>query len=132
MIKIYRNLLPLLAVATLASCEKYNYVKEVSTAEKKENERIYGEVDGPAKHQKNTYPDDPDQISKSVELRKKIFNVNYVTSTYDNTAKDHKAPEADVMPDNGNQVVNENPANTAGQGQDAQTGDSITAAEAKK
>jgi hypothetical protein len=71
-----RYLLPVLLLS-LASCGRYSQVakdpnKEIKTA----NHRIYGEVDGPARQSKQTYPAPPDAADKSARIRQKMFGNN--------------------------------------------------------
>ena len=66
-------LLPLLLL-TIASCGRYSKVSKDPTKEtKKENPRIYGEVDGPARQSKQTYAAAPDAAEKSARIRQIMF-----------------------------------------------------------
>lgn len=82
-----------LCVLALTSCGRYNYASEPSTEDKKANEAIYGEVGGPAKHTKNTYPDNPEASAKAAELRTKMWN--NVTAPSDRSGTVGKAVDTD-------------------------------------
>lgn len=62
----------LIGTAALTSCGKYNYAPQLTEDQKKAKERIYGEVGGPAKQTKNTYPDDPDAASRTAAIKEKL------------------------------------------------------------
>lgn len=66
----------LLAIAILfvfASCDRYHHLSEVNEKEMAKKERIYGDVGGPARQTKNTYPDNPDLI----ELKQQTLEAMY-------------------------------------------------------
>ena len=57
-----------------ASCDRYSQVMETAKKEEmKENSRIYGDVDGPARQSKATYPAPPDLAAKSAEIHELMF-----------------------------------------------------------
>ena len=79
MTKNIKSSVLIIIIAALAqfACGRYSKVTEQPTEEAmKKNERVYGDVGGPAKQSANTYPDDPEAAAKSVEIRKRIQEVN--------------------------------------------------------
>ena len=57
-----------------ASCDRYSQVMETAKKEEmKENSRIYGEVDGPARQSKATYATPADAAAKSAEMKELMF-----------------------------------------------------------
>lgn len=57
-----------------ASCGRYSQVRETAKKEEmKENERIYGEVDGPARQSKVTWPNPSDAAARSAEIHEIMF-----------------------------------------------------------
>lgn len=57
-----------------ASCARYSQVRETAKKEEmKENSRIYGEVDGPARQSKATYPTPADAATRSADIHDLMF-----------------------------------------------------------
>ena len=66
-------ILPILLLS-LVSCGRYSQIAKDPTKEvKKQNPRIYGEVDGPARQSKQTYAAAPDAADKSARIREIMF-----------------------------------------------------------
>ena len=58
----------------LASCGRYSkVVKDPNKEMKMENPRVYGEVGGPARQSKQTYPAPADAADKSARIREIMF-----------------------------------------------------------
>jgi hypothetical protein len=65
--------LPILLIAVV-SCGRYSQIAKDPTKEvKKQNPRIYGEVDGPARQSKQSYAAAPDAADKSARIREIMF-----------------------------------------------------------
>jgi hypothetical protein len=61
-------------VLILASCGRYSQVvKEPNKEMKMANARVYGEVGGPARQSKQTYPAAADAAEKSARIREVMF-----------------------------------------------------------
>jgi hypothetical protein len=55
-------------------CDTYSHpIEPASKEEMKKNERVYGEVDGPAQQSLNTYEADPEVATKAAVLKAKLF-----------------------------------------------------------
>lgn len=68
-----RFLLPGIIIV-LSSCGRYSQVaKEPNKEVKMENPRVYGEVGGPARQSKQTYPAASDAADKSARIREVMF-----------------------------------------------------------
>ena len=58
----------------LAACGRYSQVaKEPNKEIKMQNPRVYGEVGGPARQSKQTYPTPADAADKSARIREVMF-----------------------------------------------------------
>jgi hypothetical protein len=69
-----KNLFIVGILLVMSSCGKYSQVVDQPKKDEKEaNTRIFGEVDGPAKQSKITYPTPPDAADKSVKIHAKMF-----------------------------------------------------------
>ena len=68
-------LLSILSVGVATTgCDTYSYpTPQPDKAQMKANERTYGDVDGPAKQSKNTYPTNPDAVVRALEIKKKLY-----------------------------------------------------------
>jgi len=62
----------IIATAGLTACGKYNYAPQLTEDQKKAKERVYGEIGGPAKQTKMTYPDDPDAAARTAAIKQKL------------------------------------------------------------
>ena len=68
-----RYLFPVLLLS-LMSCGRYSKItSEPNNEIKKQNPRIYGEVGGPARQSKQTYPAAADAADKSARIREVMF-----------------------------------------------------------
>lgn len=69
-----KNSLLIGVLIVAASCARYSQVRETAKKEEmKENSRIYGEVDGPARQSKATYPTPPDAATRSADIHDLMF-----------------------------------------------------------
>jgi len=69
-----KNILYIGALVVMASCGRYSQVMEDAKKEDmRENSRVYGEVDGPARQSKNTYTAAPDAAEKSANMKDLMF-----------------------------------------------------------
>ncbi len=58
---------------SLVACGKYNYTEPLTEDEKAKNERVYGDVGGPARQSKNQY-DVPDDLNARVaDIKVKLY-----------------------------------------------------------
>jgi len=69
-----KQFLQICCLVVLASCGRYSQIaKEPNKEIKKENPRVYGEVDGPARQSKQTYATAPDAVEKSARIKDVLF-----------------------------------------------------------
>jgi hypothetical protein len=68
-------LLSILSVGVATtSCDTYSYpTPQPDKAQMKGNEYVYGDVGGPAKQSKNTYPTNPDAAANALNIKKKLY-----------------------------------------------------------
>jgi hypothetical protein len=64
----------LVGLMVLASCGKYNYNKPEDEDKMRAQPEIYGEVNGPAKHTKNTYPTNPAAAERSNKIKTLLYS----------------------------------------------------------
>ncbi len=75
-----KQFLQICCLVVLASCGRYSQIaKEPNKEIKKENPRVYGEVDGPARQSKQTYAAAPDAAEKSARIKDVLFGNNKST-----------------------------------------------------
>lgn len=61
-------------VVVLMSCGRYSQVRELPQQEEmKANSRVYGDVGGPARQSKQTYPTPADAAERSIQIKEKLF-----------------------------------------------------------
>ena len=66
----------------MASCGRYSQVMEDAKKEDmKENSRVYGEVDGPARQSKNTFAAPADLAEKSANVKELMFGKPQIAKT---------------------------------------------------
>ncbi len=58
---------------SLAACGKYNYTEPLTDDEKAKNERVYGEVGGPARQSKNQYEVPDDLNARVADIKVKLY-----------------------------------------------------------
>jgi hypothetical protein len=69
-----KNILLIGCLVVMASCGKYSRVVDLPKKDQmQENPRVYGELDGPAKQSKNTYPTPADAADKSARIKEIMF-----------------------------------------------------------
>lgn len=72
-----KNILLIGCLVVIASCGRYSKVVDLPKKDQMlENPRIYGEVGGPAKQSKNTYPTPADAADQSARIKAIMFNGN--------------------------------------------------------
>jgi hypothetical protein len=68
-------------LVVLASCGRYSKVRDLPQKdEMAANSRIYGEVEGPARQSKQTYPAPADAADRSVKIKDKMFGIGMTAS----------------------------------------------------
>jgi hypothetical protein len=75
-----------IGAAALSACGKYHFVKETTTQEMKAKPAVYGEVGGPAKQTKNTYPANPADVQRTGVIKQLLFTPG-ARKAYNDTAK---------------------------------------------
>jgi hypothetical protein len=90
-----RQLITASLVIVLASCGRYSQVRELPQKdEMAANSRVYGEVEGPARQSKQTYPTPADAADRSVKI-KDIMYGNGVAARKEAAAASATAVPAD-------------------------------------
>jgi hypothetical protein len=70
-----KNILLFGCLVVIASCGRYSKVVDLPKKDQMlENPRIYGDVDGPPKQSKNTYPTPADAADQSARIKDILFN----------------------------------------------------------
>jgi len=68
------NILLIGCLVVIASCGRYSKVVDLPKKDQMlENPRVYGDVDGPAKQSKNTYPVPADAADQSARIKEILF-----------------------------------------------------------
>ena len=85
-----KNILLIGCLVVIASCGRYSKVVDLPKKDQmQENSRIYGEVDGPARQSKNTYPTPADAADQSARIKEILFNGNKPVSAPVAQEEDH-------------------------------------------
>ncbi len=81
-------------------CDTYSHpTPQLDKAQMKKNEYVYGEVDGPARQSKNTYPTNPDAAAKAADMKKKLYADDPGTmSKWNSKGTSNTTPSAAALP----------------------------------
>lgn len=60
---------------TMTGCDTYSYPTPLPTKEEmSDNSYVYGDPEGPPRQTKNTYPANPDAVTRAGEIKAKLFS----------------------------------------------------------
>jgi hypothetical protein len=85
------------ACLALASCGRYSQVRELPQKDEMQaNSRVYGEVDGPARQSKQSYPTPADAADRSAKIKTIMFG-KAVANQKENTSAPATTSPADSV-----------------------------------